>query len=124
MELAGHQRNPNQIQLTLPIAPYPQKWNDIRLLIGSENDWVCQICGLELLYPGEKAPKAESYRRRANVHHRDRNKRNDDHSNLQLLCPKCHLNEHRGDRYQVPGQLCLPIQGLWNSKGLASATCK
>lgn len=29
-----------------------------------------------------------------NVHHRDRDKKNNDLSNLELLCPNCHAEEH------------------------------
>lgn len=105
--LAGHGKDLTRIQL--PLFLYPQKWDDIRMEVGNARDWQCERCGLELLYPGLKAPKEESYKRRANVHHRDRNRRNDHRSNLELLCPKCHLDEHRGDRWNVPGQLCLPV---------------
>lgn len=28
------------------------------------------------------------------IHHRDRNRKNNEHSNLELLCPNCHETEH------------------------------
>ena len=107
--LAGHGKDLTRVQLSLFI--YPQKWDEIRLEIGNANDWQCKRCGLDLLYPGLPAPKEESYKRRANVHHKDRNRRNNHFSNLELLCPKCHLNEHRRDRLIAPGQLSLPFLG-------------
>lgn len=34
---------------------------------------------------------------RLHVHHRDRNKRNQDPLNLEVLCKGCHTDEHRGE---------------------------
>jgi 5-methylcytosine-specific restriction endonuclease McrA len=34
---------------------------------------------------------------RLGIHHRDRDKRNQDPSNLQVLCHRCHMREHRDE---------------------------
>lgn len=33
-----------------------------------------------------------------NVHHKDRNKNNNDLDNLELICPNCHAEEHYADK--------------------------
>lgn len=39
------------------------------------------------------------------VHHRDRNRRNNDLSNLELICPNCHYEEHYLEKSWLNGTL-------------------
>jgi 5-methylcytosine-specific restriction endonuclease McrA len=45
----------------------------------------CQWCG----HDGSES--------RLGIHHRDRNKRNQDPANLLVLCHRCHMQEHRDE---------------------------
>ncbi|MGI9489622.1 MAG: HNH endonuclease signature motif containing protein [Geminicoccaceae bacterium] len=47
-----------------------------------EEEGHCKICG----HDGSES--------RLGVHHRDRDKRNQDPDNLQILCHRCHMQEH------------------------------
>jgi len=50
----------------------------------------CEICGyskIEILH----------------VHHKDRNKENNDLGNLRLICPNCHYEEHHLERSWLKG---------------------
>ena len=39
------------------------------------------------------------------VHHRDRDRSNNDASNLELICPNCHYEEHYLEKNQINGSL-------------------
>lgn len=41
------------------------------------------------------------------VHHRDRNRNNNDLSNLELICPNCHYEEHYLEKSWLNGRLAL-----------------
>src|SRR5438552_3794511 len=59
----------------------------------------CEICG---------APEVH-------IHHRDRDRTNNDRSNLQLLCARCHRIEHLGQTAVIPLDLdgAMKRNGLW-----------
>lgn len=46
----------------------------------------CQRCGYK------------KYPNILHIHHKDRNRKNNEDSNLELICPNCHEIEHRGTR--------------------------
>lgn len=66
--------------------------------MGSPHDKVKYQQGLKLRLLKERGKKCE----RCNydkyeilqVHHKDRNRKNNDLKNLQLICPNCHYEEH------------------------------
>ena len=39
------------------------------------------------------------------VHHKDRNRSNNDLSNLELICPNCHYEEHYFENNQVKNRI-------------------
>lgn len=53
----------------------------IKLRLMASREKICERCGYN---------KKEIL----NVHHKDRNKKNNDQTNLELLCPNCHAEEH------------------------------
>ena len=64
---------------------YSRNWAIISRAIRDEREWTCEECNIEL-----KDSKAK--RRILHVHHRDRNKKNNHETNLQVLCISCHSN--------------------------------
>ena len=58
-------------------------WRSIRKRILKRDDYTCAYCG----YRSEK---------RQNVHHIDGNPKNNDDSNLEVVCPDCHKVMHAG----------------------------
>jgi len=58
-----------------------QTFRYIKLRLIEERGGACQRCGyakVEILH----------------VHHRDRNRLNNDSLNLEIICPNCHYEEH------------------------------
>lgn len=48
-----------------------------------------------LIIKGNKCERCQYSRREIlQVHHKDRNRNNSDLSNLELICPNCHFEEH------------------------------
>lgn len=70
----------------------------IRYKIGSPKDKVKdeRTAKLRLMASREKICERCGYNKKEilNVHHKDRNKKNNDQTNLELLCPNCHAEEH------------------------------
>ena len=70
----------------------------IRYKIGSPKDKVKDQRALKLRLLASRGERCErcKYDKKEilNVHHTDRNRKNSDLSNLELLCPNCHAEEH------------------------------
>ncbi len=70
----------------------------IKYKIGSPHDKVKYQKGLKLRLLEVRGLKCErcDYKKYEilQVHHKDRNRSNNDLSNLQLICPNCHYEEH------------------------------
>lgn len=58
-------------------------WKQIRLRILNRDDYTCAYCGY----------RAEKYQ---HVHHIDGNPKNNDDTNLEVICPDCHKVMHSG----------------------------
>jgi hypothetical protein len=58
-------------------------WKKIRLRILNRDDYTCAYCGY----------RAEKYQQ---VNHIDGNPKNNDDSNLEVICPECHKVMHSG----------------------------
>src|SRR5579883_873739 len=88
-------------------------WPVLARCLKAWGDWRCWRCRLQGLRPGERVPeRAERVRRSLQVHHRDRDRTNNALYNLEVVCARCHLNTHRGERFGrrvVVGQLRLAI---------------
>lgn len=108
LQPAGHGKDLSRIQLKIPLNCF-KDWDQLRREVGDLHDWKCERCDKQLLFPSQQAPKRESYQLRANVHHKDRDRTNSEWENLELLCPSCHLGEHKKERFisAPPGQLSL-----------------
>jgi predicted HNH restriction endonuclease len=63
-----------------------------------EESTICQICNKPLLTKNGNAGM--------NMHHIDKNKRNNDDDNLVSLCAACHYAVHRGMLVNSEGKLC------------------
>ncbi len=64
----------------------------IKIRLIAQRGMKCERCGyakLEILH----------------VHHRDRNKHNNDLKNLELICPNCHYEEHYLEKSWLSGSL-------------------
>lgn len=64
----------------------------IKIRLIAERGMKCERCGyakLEILH----------------VHHRDRNKHNNDFANLELICPNCHYEEHYLEKSWLNGNV-------------------
>lgn len=125
---------------------YPANWNAIAMAIKREAQWRCQECDRPCRPPGtsweefaaslEEAWYQEAYeevvdeetgesgivekrgRFTLTVAHLDQNPANNDPSNLQALCPKCHLRydaiahwqtrrRRRRERMEAAGQMTI-----------------
>lgn len=64
---------------------YPEEFFSIKYLVRARDKNMCTVCG-------------EKDRSKLVVHHKDRNKQNNDMLNLVTLCRSCHGIEHR-DRF-------------------------
>jgi len=66
--------------------------------LGRPKDKVKDQRSLKLRLIASRGEKCErcGYRKKEilNVHHKDKNKKNNDLSNLELLCPNCHAEKH------------------------------
>ena len=62
---------------------YGRNWKIISRAIRDEREWTCERCHIPL---GEKKER----RFLLHVHHKDRNKKNNNESNLEALCVVCH----------------------------------
>ncbi|MBS3030724.1 HNH endonuclease [Anabaena sp. UHCC 0187] len=82
---------------------YPKHWKELAKTIKEKSDWCCQKCG-QVLRPDEK-PQRRTY---LQVHHWNRDPSDNRPENLVALCPRCHLNYHRGSKGNISvGQLSL-----------------
>lgn len=80
-------------------SEYPENWKELSKQLCLASNGKCKRCRRKLLKPGERARNLrDSYRRRMNPHHKDRNKANCDPKNIEILCPRCHLIRHRPER--------------------------
>jgi 5-methylcytosine-specific restriction endonuclease McrA len=90
---------------------YPPNWPEIAYHIKQEVNWTCQKCGRVCLQPGQETPNWTLSQRKAytlQVHHWNRNSRDNRRENLVALCSGCHLDYHRGGLTNIPdGQLSL-----------------
>ena len=66
-----------------PEATYPSNWDQIATDLKNRRDWKCEECGFS--YLGSALIQ---------VHHIDQDKSNNEISNLQVLCAKCHGLKH------------------------------
>jgi hypothetical protein len=95
------------------VQVYPNNWKEIATGVKQRSGYCCERCQLQCLTPGY------SYRhlsRRirgkltAQVHHIDRQPTNNNVDNLIALCPRCHLDLHRGGHGNItPGQMTLSL---------------
>ena len=88
-------------------------WHLLTHTLKAWGHWRCWHCGLQGLLPGERVlDRAERARRALQVHHRNRDRTNNALYNLEVVCARCHLGTHRGERFGrrvVTGQLSLAI---------------
>lgn len=59
--------------------------DDLRKLIRKRDNFTCQICGIN----------QKQLKRKLHVHHIDKNKKNNNPTNLVSLCINCHMKLHR-----------------------------
>jgi len=65
--------------------PYSSEWtNELRKSIRKRDNYTCQLCGLK------QNKYFKIYHRALDVHHIDRNKKNNTEKNLITVCRKCH----------------------------------
>jgi hypothetical protein len=65
-----------------PAADYPDNWTEISDQMKSTREWRCEIC------------RFHSYSGLIQTHHINRDKADNQRSNLQVLCAVCHGKEH------------------------------
>lgn len=80
-----------------------------------EANWTCSYC----------ADRAETDRQRRfiHVHHRDRNRTNNDVTNLEIVCSDCHWMVHRGTQWDAANKCWdtsynraeRAFQNFWNA---------
>ena len=75
---------------TAVVRGYDVRWSKIRA-VKLAQDPVCESCWAE----GIATPATL-------VHHRDRDPRNNDMSNLRSMCVLCHEEEHKSERFRKP----------------------
>ena len=81
---------------------YPPNWKEIASQVKTEAKGLCQRCGWVC--------DGSSRDRFLQVHHWDMQPENNDRLNLVALCPRCHLELHRGEKGNVSeGQLPLLV---------------
>ena len=68
---------------TVPLNAYTPDWDQIKNDVKHEANWTCQECGLD----------CSEMRKDLHVHHKDRNKANNNRSNLIALCHWCHKEQ-------------------------------
>lgn len=69
---------------------YTPDWPVVRLRILADRGYRCERCGdADAAAMGNQSPS-----QLLQVHHRDRNKHNNDPANLEVLCRRCHCTEH------------------------------
>jgi 5-methylcytosine-specific restriction endonuclease McrA len=51
----------------------------------------------EIVREAGKCCRCQKTRGRLDIHHKDRNKHNQKPSNLEVLCHRCHMQEHRNE---------------------------
>lgn len=93
-------------------SQYPNDWNTIALSVKEASDWRCGCCGKQCYRPGERPKDLSRSQWTAHtlqVHHRNRDPKDNRLSNLLSLCAVCHLNLHRGGQHHTvcKGQLSL-----------------
>ena len=77
-------------------SEYPKSFSkSLKQFIKTRDNYQCQVCSRKLY-------KSKS----AHVHHRDRNRQNNDQDNLILLCVPCHNNVH-GNKMESPPIMAL-----------------
>ncbi|WP_226092794.1 HNH endonuclease [Dickeya oryzae] len=64
---------------------YPENFDEISINYRSAKNWRCEACNTDL--------SAERRRRFLHVHHRNGQKNENQHSNLQALCIECHAQQ-------------------------------
>lgn len=71
-------------QKDVDIFGYTRDWEDISRTYREKHNYICEHCSLEI---------TDGYDRQyIHVHHKDKNKLNNNESNLQCLCIYCHAN--------------------------------
>lgn len=71
-------------------------------------DYCCERCNKQCSRHGEgSGSRSESGKFALQLHHKDRNRENNDRDNWEFLCSVCHLAEHRWEAESCPGQLLL-----------------
>jgi len=70
------------------IGGYVRDWPSISYMFRKSNEWKCESCMIDL----------SSHRNLLHAHHVDRNKNNNDYSNLRSLCVSCHSDQPFHDR--------------------------
>jgi len=69
---------------------YTPDWPLVRLRVLIARGYTCERCGdQDLVAQAQQAPATL-----LQVHHHDRDKRNNDPGNLEVLCRRCHCTEH------------------------------
>ncbi|MEH2408044.1 HNH endonuclease [Nostoc sp.] len=97
--------------MTFTYSLYPDNWSEIDTSVKQQAQWRCQKCGLHCIPPKEDTSKLTRSKRRVytlQVHHWNRDPRDNRRENLVALCSACHLYYHQGSKSNVsPGQLSL-----------------
>lgn len=75
---------PQYTQDTAPVNQYVDNWTELSKKIRILRKWRCSVCG------ADKSREPMDL----HVHHIDSNKLNNNPSNLQVLCMKCHAEQH------------------------------
>lgn len=93
------------------VNPYPPDWPSVRNTHRAEYP-ICQDCGM---------------RRSVLVHHKDRNRYNNEHPNLLALCKGCHEREHEQDPHKPYPGPSPETRAKWKgrtpwNKGLTKST--
>lgn len=81
----------------------------IKYKIGSRKDRVKDQRAIKIRLIAQRGMKCErcgySKLEILHVHHRDRNRKNNDLNNLELICPNCHYEEHYLEKSWLSGSL-------------------
>jgi hypothetical protein len=95
------------------MSVYPSNWKEIAFCIKSKANWRCQQCRQQCLRPGEPTHHLTKGRKAAitlQVHHWNRQRKDNREENLVALCSACHLSKHcLGQSNVTPGQLELKL---------------
>lgn len=88
-----------------------EEWRKLRLIILKRDNYTCQYCEF----------KAEKWQI---VHHIDGNPNNNEHANLEVICPMCNLINHSGQGCAVQEVVDLYEESKYSQNEIIQITRK